>query len=461
MQYNFLKSSIALLSVSTFLLFFSADAQTKKKKIKPTDSNQYLILKQLADADSVRLVDIYKDLHQHPELAFTETRTAGIVAKELKELGYEVFTGIGKTGVAAVLHNGDGPTVMYRSDMDALPVKETTDLSYTSIATTKKEDGTIVPLMHACGHDAHVTWLLGVAKMMIATKSRWHGTLVFVAQPAEEVIGGADAMVKDRLYEKVPLPDYLFGMHTAPYAVGYVDNAAGYRMAGSTGMEVTFHGVGGHGSAPHAAKDPIIMAATAILNYQTIVSRSVSALNPHVITVGSMEAGTVANVIPDKATLKITTRWYDVKDRETMTKGINSVDSGIALMNNLPYDLYPTTKMYRSVFPVKNDTAMVDKLNKAFDENLPVVKRLIGKQPVMGSEDFPLLIINSKKNPVYDFIHVGTANLEVCAKYSKEGIYYPYSNHNPNFAVDLSAIPFGTILGTTALIELFKPNVSK
>ena len=455
MQQNLLKHLLAALSVS-LLLSIAVNAQSKKNTNKSEDVNQYLMLQKLASADSLRLVDIYKDLHQHPELAFTETRTAAIVAKELQALGYEVFTGIGKTGVAAVLHNGDGPTVMYRSDMDGLPVKETTDLPYTSKATTKKEDGTIVPLMHACGHDAHVTWLIGIAKMMVAIKEKWHGTLVFVAQPAEEVIGGADAMVKDKLYDKVPLPDYLFGMHTAPYAVGYIDNAAGYRMAGSTGMEVTFHGVGGHGSAPHLAKDPVIMAATAILDYQSIVSRSVSALNPHVITVGSVDAGTVANVIPDKAILKITTRWYDAKDRDIMTNGINRVDSGIALMNNLPKDLYPTTKMYRSVYPVKNDTAMVDKLNKAFGEKLPVVKNLIGKPPVMGSEDFPLLIINSKKNPVYDFIHVGTANAEVCAKYSKEGIYYPYSNHNPNFAVDLSAIPFGTILGTTALLELFR-----
>ena len=455
MQHNLLKHLLVALSLS-LLFSLGADAQSKKNKNKSEDANQYFLLKQLADADSLRLVEIYKDLHQHPELAFTETRTAAIVAKELKDLGYEVFTGIGKTGVAAILRNGDGPTVMYRSDMDALPVKETTDLPYTSRATTKKEDGTIVPLMHACGHDAHVTWLIGVAKMMIATKDKWHGTLVFVAQPAEEVIGGADAMVKDKLYDKVPLPDYLFGMHTAAYAVGYVDNSAGYRMAGSTGMEVTFHGVGGHGSAPHLAKDPVIMAATAILDYQTIVSRSVSALNPHVITVGSVDAGTVANVIPDKAVLKITTRWYDARDRDIMTNGINRVDSGIALMNNLPIDLYPTTKMYKSVFPVKNDTAMVEKLNKAFDKNVPTMKRLVGKPPVMGSEDFPLLIINSKKDPVYTFIHVGTANLEVCAKYSKEGIYYPYSNHNPNFAVDLSAIPFGTIVGTTALLELFK-----
>ena len=347
-------------------------SQPKKKLIKDTDVPQWMSLKKLADNDSMRLVEIYKDLHQHPELGFKEDRTAEIIAKELEKLGYEVIKGIGKTGVAAVLHNGEGPVVMYRSDMDGLPVKETSGLPYQSTATTKKDDGTIVPLMHACGHDAHITWLLGVAKIMLSLKDKWRGTLVFVSQPAEEYIKGADAMVKDNLYGRgVPLPDYLFGMHTAAYAVGYIENSAGYRMAGSTGVEVTFQGVGGHGSTPQLAKDPVIMAANAILDYQSVVMRSVSPLNPHVITVGSVDAGTVANVIPDKATLKVTTRWFEVKDREIMLNGINKVDSGIAFMNNLPPNLYPNARITGSVYPVKNDTGMVTKLNTAFDQKLP------------------------------------------------------------------------------------------
>ncbi|MFP5042308.1 amidohydrolase [Parasediminibacterium sp. JCM 36343] len=418
---------------------------------------QYPLVKQLVDADSLRLVEIYKDIHQHPELGFTEKRTSAIVAKELQALGYDVVTGLGKTGVAGVLHNGDGPVVMYRADMDALPMKETTGLPYASTETTKKVDGTVVPLMHACGHDAHVTWLLGVAKVMVNMKNIWKGTLVFVAQPAEEYIQGANAMVKDNMYAKgVPLPDYLFGMHTTPYAVGYVENIAGNRMAGSTGMEVIFNGIGGHGSAPHLAKDPVIMAATAILEYQAIVNRSISALNPHVITVGSVEAGTVANIIPTTATLKITTRWYNDADRDLMVNGINRVDSSIAFANNLPPDLYPTVKMGGSVYPVKNDTAMVDKINAGLKKNLPNIKQITGTPPTMGAEDFPLLVINSKKNPVYDFMFVGIGNPEVCAKHSKSGKAYPYNNHNPNFAVDLSAIPLGAIIGSNVLLELFK-----
>ena len=448
---------LSLSFVVTMLFCVTSIAQSKKNKAKVFQSTaNYSVLKQLADADSARLVEIFKDLHLHPELAFNEKRTSAIAAKELQALGgYEVFTGIGKTGIAAVLKNGDGPIVMYRADMDALPVKETTGLPWASTATMKKEDGSVVPLMHACGHDAHVTWLLGVAKIMLALKDKWHGTLVFVVQPAEEAIGGAVAMVKDGLYDKVPIPDYLFGMHTMPYAVGYFRNRPGYDGAGSTGMEVTFHGIGAHGSAPHLAKDPVIMAANAILDYQAVVSRSISTLNPHVITVGAMEAGTVANIIPDKAVLKITTRWYEEKDRDAMIKGIKRVDSGIAVMNGLPADLYPTEKMYNSVNPLKNDTVMANRLNGSLLAAVPGLQ-LLSPPASMGSEDFPYLIINSKKDYVYDYIHVGVSNIEACAKQSKDGKSSIYGNHNPNFSVDLSAIPYGTIIGSSALLELLK-----
>ncbi|MGZ8518032.1 MAG: M20/M25/M40 family metallo-hydrolase, partial [Chitinophagaceae bacterium] len=191
-------------------------------------------VKQMAYSDSVRLVDMYKDLHQNPELGFMEVRTSGIVAKELKTLGYEVIAGIAKTGVAGILKNGTGPVVMYRADMDCNSVKEITGLPYASTKTMKKEDSTEVPVMHACGHDAHVTWMLGIAKIMIVKRNEWKGTLVFIAQPAEEVMLGAEAMVNDKMYEKgVPEPDYLFGLHTWPIPVGTIYNGIGERMAGS------------------------------------------------------------------------------------------------------------------------------------------------------------------------------------------------------------------------------------
>ena len=215
------KKSLVLLSV---LLLIAASLTAQNTKL----------IKQMASADSSRLVEIFKDLHQNPELAFMEVRTSGIVAKELKDLGYEVITGIGKTGVAGVLKNGDGAVVMYRADMDCNSVKEITGLPYSSTKTMKKEDGSETPVMHACGHDAHVTWMLGVAKIMVALKNEWKGTLVFIAQPAEETILGAKAMVDDKMYEKgIPVPDFLFGMHTWNIPLGTIDNGIGVRFSGS------------------------------------------------------------------------------------------------------------------------------------------------------------------------------------------------------------------------------------
>jgi hippurate hydrolase len=311
--------------------------------------------------------------------------------------------------------------------------------------------------MHACGHDAHVTWLLGVAKIMVTMKSQWKGTLVFLAQPAEELGMGADAMVNDKMYERgVPLPDYLFGMHTKPLPVGVVENVAGTRMAGANQIDVTFYGIGGHGSTPHLTKDPVIMAATAILNYQTIVNRSISTQSPHVITVGSVVAGTANNIIPGSALLKLNIRWFTQADRMLMINGINRVDSSIAFANNLPGELYPTMLIKTAGHPVSNDTAMVNKINSSFRNFLPPQNIISSSLPIMASEDFPRLIVNSKKDPVYDFVFVGIANPGVYLKAAKEGKEFPFYYHTPNYTVDLSAIPFGTVIGTEALLELFR-----
>lgn len=271
-------------------------------------------VKEMAFADSLRLLEIFKDLHQNPELGFMEVRTSGIIAKELKSLGFEVITGIAKTGVVGILKNGEGPIVMYRADMDCNSVKETTGLPYASTKTMKKEDGTEVPVMHACGHDAHVTWMLGAARIMTALKNQWKGTLVFLAQPAEEPLTGAKAMVSDRMYEKgVPVPDYLFGMHTWPIAIGSVINGIGERTSGSDQLDVTFYGVGGHGSTPELTKDPIVMASNAVLQYQTIISRNLAAQDAGVLTVGAIHAGADNNVIPASAVVKLNLRWFTEK----------------------------------------------------------------------------------------------------------------------------------------------------
>jgi hippurate hydrolase len=408
----------------------------------------------LIAADQNRLADMFKDIHQHPELGFMEVRTAGIVAKELQELGFTVITGIGKTGVAGILKNGSGPTVMYRADMDCNSVRETTGLAYASTKMAKLDDGSEVPLMHACGHDARVTWMLGVAKVMVAMKSKWKGTLVLIGQPAEEPGLGAQAMVSDGMYKRgVPIPDYLFGMHTAPVPVGYILCEGGPRFAGCDQIDVVFRGVGGHGSSPHLAKDPIIMAASAIMQYQAIVSRGIDPQNAAVLTVGAVQAGIDNNVIPSSALVKINLRWFKDEDRKLMVEGIKRINNGIASAYNLPDSLYPTMKMKGSAKPLINDGPTAARLDTAFQA---IKARLIrGFPAVMGSEDVHHLVLDNPKH-TYVYINVGTANPAVFEAANKQGKRVPFSNHNSDYVVDLTAIPWGVRLGTTAMLELFK-----
>lgn len=428
-------------------------AQTKKPAI---NASSVTVIKQMAYADSSRLVDIYKDLHQNPELGFMEVRTSAIIAKELQALGYEVITGIAKTGVVGILKNGDGPIVMYRADMDCNSVKEITGLPYASTKTMKKDDGTEVPVMHACGHDAHVTWLLGVAKIMVASKNQWKGTLVFLGQPAEEPLTGAKAMVNDKMYEKgVPVPDYLFGLHTTPIAVGSIKNGVGERAAGSDQLDVTFYGVGGHGSSPELTKDPIVMASNAIQQYQTIISRSIAAQDAAVLTVGAIHAGGDNNVIPASAVVKLNLRWFNDKIRNTLLDGIKRINEGIAIANGLPKESYPAILMKGSVYPQVNDSTLASKVNKALGSVLAADKIIVNTPPIMGSEDFNHLVLGNNKT-ICDYVWVGTANPEDVAKANQEGKKAPYYNHNGNYKVDLSAIPLGTVIGVTALLELFK-----
>src|SRR5688500_17373186 len=329
-----MKNKVSFLLSILIMSFTSLPAQPYKQ------------VKQMAHADSLRLVEIFKDIHQNPELGFMEVRTSGIISKELKALGYDVITGIAKTGVVGILKNGEGPIVMYRSDMDCNSVKEITGLPYASTKTMKKDDGTEVPVMHACGHDAHVAWMLGVAKIMVALKNQWKGTLVFLAQPAEELLTGAQAMVKDKMYERgVPVPDYLFGMHTWPIAVGSIINGIGERMAGSDQLDVTSYGVGGHGSTPEVTKDPIVMACNAVMQYQTIISRNITAQDAAVLTVGAIHSGSDNNVIPASAVVKLNLRWFTEKTRNILLDGIKRVNEGIAVTNGLQKDSYPTILM--------------------------------------------------------------------------------------------------------------------
>jgi amidohydrolase len=412
-------------------------------------------VRQMAYADSLRLVKIFKDIHQNPELGFMEVRTSGIVAKELKSVGYEVIMGIGQTGVVGILKNGEGPVVMYRADMDGLPVKEVTGLSWASNKTMTKQDGIEVPVMHACGHDAHITWMLGAAKIMTALKSEWKGTLVLVAQPAEELAQGAKAMINDKMYDNgIPIPDYLIGLHTFPSPVGTIQNSIGARLSGANGLDVTFFGIGGHGAYPELTKDPIIMASSAVLQYQTIISRNIAPQDAGVITVGAFQSGTAGNIIPPSALLKISIRWFNEKTKTTIIEGIKNISDGIALANNLPKELYPKITITASVNAVVNNEGIVNKINKALAKVIDP-NNIISNAPVlMGSEDFSILGIQNSQT-VYDYIFVGIANIEMSTKAKQEGKEFPFFAHNGNFQVDLAAIPLGTAIGTIALLEMF------
>lgn len=410
------------------------------------------------DADAHRLVEIFKDIHRNPELGFMEVRTAGIVEKELRSFGYDVQSGIGKTGVVGILENGEGPVVMYRADMDANAVKEASGLPYASTKTVKRTTLSgreeEVPVGHMCGHDAHTTWLIGVAKAMAEHKSDWCGTLILLGQPAEELISGAAAMVHDGLYERgVPKPDYLIGLHTMPLPTGLATCNSGPTNAGTDQFDVTFHGIGGHGSSPHLAKDPVLMACTAVIQYQFIVSRGVDPLHAAVVTVGSLQAGNDNNVIPDSAELKINLRWYDPKDRELMLAAINRINQSIAAAYGLPESKYPTIAMKGGSVVLSNDGELAESI-------APALKELLGEDAVleeipklMGSEDFHHLVLDNEKSR-YLFLYVGTAKPEHFAQAQASGLPVPYANHNPDYQVDLEAIPLGVKIASAALLKL-------
>lgn len=398
----------------------------------------------LIDADTPRLLDAFKDLHHHPELSFAETRTAGIVAATLEGSGFSVTTGIGGTGVVGILHNGCGPTVMYRADMDALPVQEATGLDYAS---------TVAGAAHVCGHDAHVVWLLGLAHLLAATTDAWSGTAVLVAQPAEEQVAGAQAMVDGGLYDVAPKPDALIGLHTAPVPVGLVAAAGGPRMAGSDHVDIVFHGVGGHGSMPQLTKDPVLMAAQAVVEFQSIVSRRISPQETAVLTVGSIQAGTTNNVIPDQALVKANLRWFEPHVRELLLAGISSVCHGIAHGYDLPDDLLPQISVPSTATPLVNDAELTEKVAAALAGVLGEGSVITTLPAVTGSEDCHRL-----KGPHTDiplsYLFVGVADPQVYAAGAAEGKLVPYSPHSPDYVVDLAAIPFGVRVAGHTVLEL-------
>jgi amidohydrolase len=279
---------------------------------------------------------LYKDVHSHPELSMQETRTAALAADRLRGAGYEVTTGVGKTGVVGVLRNGEGPTVMLRADIDALPIQEATGLPYASQATAVDRDGETVPVSHMCGHDMHVTWLAGAAKLMADARSSWGGTLMAVFQPAEETGEGAQAMIDDGLFKRFPKPDVILGQHVMVGPSGTVAGRAGAITSAADSLQIRLFGRGAHGSMPQASIDPVVMAASTVLRLQTIISREVAAAEAAVLTVGVLQAGTKENVIPDEAIIKLNARTFDAGVRKRVLAAIERIANAEAAASGAP-----------------------------------------------------------------------------------------------------------------------------
>ncbi len=345
------------------------------------------VQKQVA-ASQADLIAYYKDLHTHPELSLSEKETARKMAERLGSLGYKVTTGVGGTGVVGILENGEGPTVLIRGDMDALPIAEETGLPYASNVTAKRDDGSEVGVMHACGHDMHQTCLLGTARLLAELRDKWRGKVMIVAQPAEEIGSGARAMIKDGLFERFGKPNYCIALHvSSSHAAGVIAYTPGWALANVDSVDVTIYGRGGHGSRPHEAIDPIVMSAQVITALQTIVSRRINPKDPSVITVGSIHAGSKHNIIPDSAKLQITVRSYTDEVRKTLLDGIRQVT--VNTCRALGAEKDPDVQVRDAEFTPAtfNDPALAaagaEVLRKVIGAD-----RVLHQDAVMGGEDF-------------------------------------------------------------------------
>jgi hippurate hydrolase len=328
---------------------------------------------------------LYVDLHQHPELAFAETRTAGELTRRLEASGYAVHTGLGRTGVLGVLRNGAGPTVMLRADIDALPVEEKTGLEYASTVRAPDTDGREVPVMHACGHDMHATWLSGAADLLAAGRDAWSGTVLAVFQPGEEVGDGAQSMIRDGVFGPGGKPDVVLGQHVVPGPAGWVLTRPGVIMAATDALRIVLHGRGGHGSRPETTVDPAVLAASVVLRLQTIVSREISATESAVVTVGSLHVGTVHNVIADHATLEVNIRTFDGQVRAKVLAAIERIVRGEAAAAGSPKP--PEITRFGSFAVTANDDVVTAELAAAFREHFGA-DRTTEAPLVTGSEDF-------------------------------------------------------------------------
>jgi len=430
-------------------------AATKGAEAKAEDTPSVASLRKWTRAELPKLVELYRHFHAHPELSLYEKETAAKLAAEWKAVGFDVTTGVGGHGVVGLLKNGAGPTVMVRTDLDGLPVIEQTGLAYASQVKVKDSAGNDVGTMHACGHDIHITGIIGVARYCAAHKDQWRGTLMLIGQPAEERVIGAKAMLDDGLFTRFPKPDIGLAMHCdSALAAGAVGCRAGYALANSDSVDVTLYGKGGHGAYPHTTVDPIVEAAQFILALQTIVSREIKPTEPAVITVGSIRAGTKHNIIGDRCELQLTVRSYSDEVRAQLFKAIERKAKGIAMSVGAPE---PTIKITDGTPALYND----DKLNARIEG---VFRRVFGEQQVtlgeqsMGGEDFSRY--GKAGVPVVMF-RLGTIEQKRLDRMKELG-QDPPSLHSAIFYPDAEpTLETGVVAMASAVLEIMAPPLAQ
>ncbi|MDG1819289.1 MAG: amidohydrolase [Porticoccaceae bacterium] len=402
-----------------------------------------------------RLGDLFIHFHRNPELSFIEFKTAKKLASELRSSGFEVTEKVGGTGIVAILKNGDGPLVMMRGDMDALPIKEKSGLAYASTATqTDPVTGTEVPVMHACGHDVHITSLIGTARQMSARMDQWSGTLMLIGQPAEERIQGAKAMMDDNLWQRFGQPDYALAFHVAAgLPAGLVNVQEGSPFAGSDSLDIIVHGVGAHGASPHAGKDPILLGSQIVVALQTLVSRELPPREPGVVTVGSFHSGTKHNIISDRAHLQLTVRNTNLETRETLLKGIKRIAENLGRAAGLPEDKLPEVIYSKSSTPpTVNNSSLVRRLKAAWQEELGDDQVVSLSSQGMGAEDFPYFTTEPAIPSVY--FSIGGTSIADYQAASNGGPAIP-SHHSPLFKIDPQpAVTRGVHATVIALMDL-------
>ena len=439
-----MKSLFSLLGAGIALTSFAAAQSPTNAWLTPTVAEVNAIY---PDIES-----LYIDLHRNPELAFNEKQTAAKLAARVKALGYDVTTGVGGTGIVAILRNGPGPTVMLRTELDALPVAEKTGLPFASIVTVKNAAGETIPVMHACGHDIHMSAWAGTARLMAEHKQQWHGTLILIGQPAEEGGGGALAMLKDGLFTRFPKPDFALSLHdddTMP--AGQIGYHAGAFRAMADGVTITIYGRGGHAAMPHNTVDPVVLAARIVLALQTIVSRENNPVEPVVITTGSIHGGTQANIIPDEVKIQLSVRTYAQESRKRILAAIRRNAEGEAMAAGAPKPPLIETRGGSETAVVYNDPALTARLARALKKQMGD-DSAIEMPAKMTSEDFAQYGLAGVPSAL---LHIGAVAPAKLAEARRTGIPVP-APHSPEWAPDREpTLKAGIRAETTELLELF------